>query len=174
NSGEQAQRYITYIYVKNELVIGISTNTEEINSELKTSMSSILNAFGEPEEIWIRPIRETIDNQPYYDLAVYYKNKGIVIIFNENAEKNNNFLKICPQQLFTRTSYHIIPLLLLDKTMQLEFTEIESKILGKPGFWNAEEYLPLEKVAINLTNKEFFEIYLQPNTSICFDVNPVR
>ena len=162
------------LYVRNEIVVGIATNTSEIDRDFEASLSNVLNTFGSPDEIWIRPIADSLDNQPYYDLSLYYKTKGIEVSFNENARKKNDLLEICPQQLFTRTPIHILPMLLFDSGGLIEFEDIELEILGKPGFWKADEFLPLEAVSVNFTIDEFVETYSRSDTATCFDVHPIR
>lgn len=161
------------IYTKNELVIGIITNTDEINTE--PTLDNLLTKFGEPEEIWIRPVLTSIDGQPYYNLMLFYKANGILIIIGiENAYKSGDFLEICPQKLFTRTPYHIIPFLLFDSNIEIDFLEIENEILGKPHFWTLNKYSRLEDISLGFTNEDFFNRYSQPDSNQCFKVDPEK
>jgi hypothetical protein len=72
--------------VKDNIVMGLLTGATDIKIFSDPSLSSFLSYFGQPEEIWIRVIEsQLIDENPDYEIALYYPSKGVSIRWRGGA-----------------------------------------------------------------------------------------
>jgi hypothetical protein len=161
-------------WVETGVVKAIALNGNEVRQDFDYSLSGLLKEFGEPEEIWIRPIAESGDNQPFYYLVLMYPSKGILVNLLGNAEKQGQRLVVCPQDMFNRSPF-FPQLILWNPKEEVTFDEFGKRLIDDDLGWVMDEYRPLQEVvADKLTNMEFYETYSEPNTKLCMNVLPVR
>jgi hypothetical protein len=161
------------IWVKDDLVMAISINSRWVSAEFDYSLSGILSSFGVPEEVWIRPIFDASDHQPFYYLVLMYQSKGINVELAGNIENQNGNLVICPQDIFSRHTYPP-RLFLWNPKEQVEFNNFGKELIDSDLGWVIEEYRLIQDVSVDdLTNMRFYEIYSDPNTKHCINVVPV-
>lgn len=161
-------------WVENGVVKAIGINSSWVRQDFDSSLSGLLETFGGPEEIWIRPIAESSDDQPFYYLVLLYPSKGILVNLTGTAESQDQYLIVCPQDIFSRS---LVPpqLLLWDPKVQLTFDQFGKHLIDDDLGWVMNEYRPLQEVSVDkLTNVEFYNIYSEPNTKTCMNVLPVR
>lgn len=163
------------IWVENEVVKAIGINSSWVHQDFNYSLSGLLKTFGEPEEIWIRPIAESSDDQPYYYLVLLYPSNGILVNLLGNAERQDQYLVVCPQDIFSRSPFPP-QLLLWNPKEQIVFDkDFGTRLIDDDLGWVMDEYRLLEEVSADkLTNMEFDAIYSEPNTKTCMSVFPVR
>lgn len=161
-------------WVENGVVKAIGVNSSWVRQDFDYSLSGLLKAFGEPEEIWIRPVAESSDDQPFYYLVLMYPSKGILVNLLGNAEKRDQQLVVCPQDIFSRSPFPP-QLLLWDPKVQVTFDQFGKRLIDDDLGWVMNEYRLLQEVSVDkLTNMEFYDIYSEPNTKTCMTVLPVR
>ena len=91
-----------------------------------------------------------------------------------NAGSQNQDLAVCPQDIFSRSPFPP-QLLLWDPKMQVHFDNFGKRLIDDDLGWVMNEYRLLQEVSANkLTNMEFYDIYIEPNTKTCMNVLPVR
>jgi hypothetical protein len=163
------------IWVEKGVVKAIGINSSWVSRDFDYSLSGLLQSFGVPEEIWIRPIAESSDYQPYYHLELFYPSKGIFVGLLGNAKAQGQYLNLCPQEIFSRSPFPPT-LLLWNPKEQVSFDSNFGKRLVDDDLGIVvNEYRLLQEVAFDkLTNKDFYDIYRQPNVDACINVLPVR
>jgi hypothetical protein len=166
--------FMPIFWVKDEVVKAIGINSSWVNQDFDYSLSGLLQSFGIPEEIWIRPVSESSTDQPYYYLVLFYPSKGILVNSLGNAETKDQHLVVCPQDIFSRSPYPP-QLLLWNPEEQLVFENLGERLVDDDLGWVMSEYRLLHDITSNnMTNVEFYDIYSEPNTDICMDVLPLR
>jgi hypothetical protein len=161
------------IWVENGVVKAIGINSSWVSWDFDYSLAGLLQSFGIPEEIWIRPVAESMD--PFYYLVLMYPSKGILVNLLGDAEKQDQRLIVCPQEIFSRSPFPP-QLLLWNPNEQVTFdNDFGKRLIDDDLGWVMEEYRLLQEVTSdNLTNKEFYDTYGEPNEDTCINVMPVR
>ena len=151
----------------------IGLNGYEIRRGFDYSLSGILKTVGVPEEIWIRSVAKSSDDQPYYYLVLMYPSQGILVSLHGNAEKQDWYLAICPQDMSTISPLYPT-LILWNPKEQVSFDNFGNRLLDNDLGWVLDEYRPFQTVSDGrLTNQEFYNVYSEPNTKTCVKVLPV-
>lgn len=158
--------------VKNNTVEGFVTGAADIEKFSTPSISEFLSYFGQPEEIRIRIIGSMlVDENPDYEIALYYPSKGVFIRWRGNTnsvlsqtEKHITVIA-CPQYLPTYSDmvmglyppffYLFSP----DETSSFEQI-IDTHLSEDPG----GSYRSLSATDV----KEFYTIYRESDTQVCF------
>jgi hypothetical protein len=158
--------------VKNDIVVGFVTGATDIKKFSVPSLSKFLSYFGQPEEIWIRIIGSMlIDENPDYEIALYYPSKGIFIRWRENAitvlsqTKKSITVTACPQYLptYSDTAIGLYPpfFYLFSPDETLPFDEIINTHLSEDS---GGSYHSLSAADV----KKFYTTYRESNTQDCF------
>lgn len=160
-------------WVENRIVKAIGINSGWVRRNFDYSLSGLLRSFGVPEEIWIRAVAESMD--PFYYLVLMYPSKGILVNLLGDAEKQDQQLVVCPQDIYSRSPFPP-QLLLWNPKEQVTFdNDFGKRLIDDDLGWVMNEYRLLQEVASDkLTNAEFYKIYSEPNTDTCMNVLPVR
>lgn len=174
-SGNPFESIMPIFWVENGLVKVVGINSGWVSQDFDYRLSGLLQSLGLPDEIWIRPIAESLDGQPYYNLKLFYPSKGILVGMLGNAEQDGQYLSVCPQNIFSRSPYPPT-LLLWNPKEQVSFDGNFGKQLVDDDLGIIiDEYRLLQDVSPNgLTNAQFYDIYSDPDTEICIKVSPVR
>lgn len=167
--------FMPIFWVEDEVVKAISINSSWVGRDFDYNLSGLLQSFGVPEEIWIRPIAGSSDGQPYYYLELFYPSKGILVGLLGNAKAQGQYLNLCPQDIFSRSPFPPT-ILLWNPKEQVGFDSNFGKRLVDDDLGIVvDEYRLLQEVSTDrLTNMEFYAIYGEPNTDTCMSVLPVR
>lgn len=165
--------FMPIFWVENGIVKAIGVNSSWVSRDFDYSLSGLLLSFGVPEEIWVRPIAESMD--PFYYLVLMYPSKGILVNLLGDTEAQDQWLVVCPQDIFSRSPFPP-QLLLWNPKEQVTFDSDFGKRLIDDGLgWVMDEYRLLQEVASDeLTNAEFYNLYSKPNIDTCIKVLPVR
>lgn len=94
------------LIIKNDVIAGVLSNVTVIEEFSVPTVSTFLQYFGQPEEIWVSII-ETLPGveNPHYVIVLYYPSKGIYISWRGEVEElvsqteNNMTVKFCPQHM---------------------------------------------------------------------------
>jgi hypothetical protein len=160
-------------WVRDGIVVAITTSSRWVRKDFDFSLAGLLAQFGVPEEIWVRPVIESSDDQPYYELALWYPSKGIVVNWEGNSTKNGDNLSICPQNIFSRVPYPP-RLILWSPSEQVDFNHFGFELLDDDLGWLTQDFKPFSELSIdNLTNKDFYELYKSTDIATCTNVIPV-
>jgi hypothetical protein len=163
----------------------ISANGRYVAFEWHSSSETILvhdrqsgqttPSLGVPDEIWISPISESLDGQPYYHLKLFYPSKGILVGLLGNAGQEGQYLSLCPQDIFSRSPF-APELFLWNPKEPVRFdSNFGNRLVDDDLGIIADEYRLLQDVSSDgLTNAQFYEIYSNPDTEVCIKVSPVR
>jgi hypothetical protein len=161
-------------WVENGVVKAIGINSSWVHQDFDYSLSGLLKEFGKPDEIWIRPVAESSDDQPFYYLVLSYPSKGILVNLLGNAERQDEYLAVCAQDIFSRSPFPP-QLLLWDPKVQVIFDQFGKRLIDDDLGWVMNEYRPLQEASADkLTNMEFYNIYSEPDTKTCIHVLPIR
>jgi hypothetical protein len=163
------------IWVENGLVKAIGINSRWVSQDFDYTLSGLLQSLGVPDEIWISPIAESLDGQPYYHLELFYPSKGILVGLLGNASQEGQYLSLCPQDIFSRSPFPPT-LLLWNPKEKVNFdSDFGKKLVDDDLGLVMDDYRLLQMVSANkLTNQEFYNTFSDPNTKACIDVLPVR
>jgi hypothetical protein len=159
-------------WVRDGVVVAIMINSHWIRKDFDFSLAGLLVEFGLPEEIWLRPTTDT-PGQPYYELALWYPSTGIVVKMQGYATKNDYYLSICPQDIY---SYLATPpwLYLWNPNEQVDFKYFGLELLDDDLGWLTKDYKPLSELSVDkLTNTDFYELYKSTDAETCVNVIPV-
>ena len=169
---EKFQEMLPDFRVRDGIVIAILTNSSWVSKNFDYTLSGLLVKFGIPEEIWVEAINTSLDNQPYYNLVLWYPSKGIYFELNGNASIDKEFLSICPQKMITREPY--LPWLVLwNPNEKVNFKQFGPIFLEDETGWNRDWYEEFDKISVDhLTNEDFYDIYTDPDTDTCITVIP--
>jgi hypothetical protein len=161
--------------VKNDTVMGFLTGATDIEKFSVPSLSKFLSYFGQPEELRIRIIEsQLIDENPDYEIALYYPSKGVFIRWRGGVKavlsKTEKGITVtaCPQTLPTYSDQVIglyppsFYLFSPDKT--LPFDEIINTHLSEDpsGSYQLLSIPDLQK---------FYIMYLDATTQECFPLS---
>ncbi len=161
-------------FVKDDIVIAITTRYDRVRLDLDYSLSGLLEELGVPEEIWIRLVTETQTDQPYYYMVLRYPSKGLYVEWNDDTKKIEENLSICPQAVINRVS-HAPWLVLWDPEEKAPFRQFGLTVLGDDLGKMTDEYQLLGDISADqMTNEAFFEIYSTKGVETCISVMPVE
>jgi hypothetical protein len=145
----------------NGLIDKISTTTD-------ISLSNLLTTYGLPSEIRIRAIGiYTVDPVGRFTLVLFYKNKGIMAVYDGKNEKNK-IIHICPDHIQGPQSAW----LLWDPADQLTFSVAgrETMLISDPPPPSEDDYIPLEKLT-GMSINAFYQRYKDPqNSRVCIEI----
>jgi hypothetical protein len=155
-----------------EVIEGLNIRAVNIKEFSTPSLLKFLAYFGEPEEIRVRIIESMVlDENPDYEVALYYPTKGIFIRWRgetdfviSQTEKNIKVMA-CPQYMPTEadTLKGSSPpfFYLFSPNENMPFNEIIKTHLSEDP---SGSYQPLDKVNI----EEFYTMYSNPTSEDCF------
>lgn len=159
------------ITVENDVITMISTNSSWISADFDLSLSGILEKVGEPDEIWLRVVNETSDNQPYYNIVLFYSSRGILFHWEGNVKNVGKSIELCPKDFYTRSDYPP-GLLLWDPEKHLDFSNFEEKLVGSNSHFAFLEYGPISNHGFSVG--DFYQTFLDSETSFCLQVNSTQ
>jgi len=161
--------------VKNSTIMGLVTGATDIEKFSVPSLSKFLSFFGQPEEVRIHIIEsQLIDENPDYEIALYYSSKGIFIRWRGGVKtvisKTQKGITVlaCPQTLPTYSD-QVIGLYppsfyLFSPDGTLPFDEIIETHLSEDP---AGSYQP---ISINDLQR-FYRMYLDTTIQECFPLS---
>lgn len=162
-------------WVENEVVKVIGINSSWVSQDFDYSLSGLLQSLGVPDEIWISPIAESLDGQPYYHLELFYPSKGILVGLLGNAKQDGQYLSLCPQKIFSRSPFPPTLLLWNPKEPVHFDSNFGKRLVDDDLGIIVDDYRLLQGVSPDgLTNAQFYDIYSDPETEVCIKVSPVR
>jgi hypothetical protein len=155
-------------WVKDGIVVSITIYSHWIRPYFDNSITGILNEFGIPEDILLRPTTDTPGN-PYYELALWYPSKGIVVKMGGDADNNGNYLSICPLDILSSPVLHT-----WNPKEKIAFYHFGMELLDDDLGWLTKDYKPLSELSVDkLTNTDFYELYKSTDAETCVNVIPV-
>jgi hypothetical protein len=159
--------------VERNIVTSINLNASYVGREFDYSLAGLLKTFGIPEEIWIRPVVETMKDTSYYDISLFYPSKGVLTSATGNAEKNANSLRICPQEF--RLDHFPPSLLLWSSKKEVTYKNIGQRVMGNSS-WDTNGYYRLSELTLSFDEKDFYYTYVDPLSNKCFllDITKLR
>jgi hypothetical protein len=122
-------------------------------------ISSILNQYGQPEEVWIRTYANSLDGDLPFYIVMFYPNQGIVASYYPEAKERANNVNACPQETFIST------LGLWEPKHVMTFVEAGEVFRMDPEAW---PFKRLEE-ATGIDEKQFFETFKDPDSTKCLE-----
>jgi hypothetical protein len=154
---------------KNQVVETIHL-CNEVSLYLFPDLSSILNHFGKPNEIWI-DVAPNIDDY-YYSISLFYSDIHTLVSWNgttqlKEFDDSSATFSICPQNINKEIDYiQYYPTSLFFWSLDREYTFNELY----------ENYLKIENTMVqlsahnsNIDIENFYEIYSDENDAQCFN-----
>lgn len=154
------------VFIKDNRVVAISLNAAWVKRNFDYSLAGLLQAFGPPDEIWLRAFPE---NEPHYTINLFYKGRGIEFGATGNATVQDNTFTICPQNFMLG----IYPpgVFLWQPNGEITYRNRGGVLTGGSAFKDADHFVLLDKVASDFNTQKFYETYLSPSTTTCFDID---
>lgn len=159
------------IFVQSETVLAIDLSAGWISRDFDYSLAGLLQMLGKPEEIWLRLITDVPPEYgPEYEIRLFYPDKGILLSSGGRAAWQQNKLRICPQEHWT----DIFPpgIMLWPPNLDVAFQDINTSLLGGMRNLHLDKHVLLEDLAKDFNSTDFYETYLNPKTTMCFEVTP--
>ncbi len=162
------------LWVQDGVVLAIGTNSGLITLGADNSLAEQLKKYGQPEEVWLSSIHFG-GLQPSAYINLFYPSKGLWMFWISKAVENGEKrLTICPNNR-TR-EYKNINFFLFSSESQMTFEKawdvatgrLDEK-LGKYG-----PYGRLEKFANDFNTEKFYQTYLDPQATQCFEIGPTK
>lgn len=170
--GDYYRNYFNPIlFVQNETVLAIELNTGWISQGFESSLVSLLNMLGQPDEIWLRLITDEISNYgPRYDIRLFYGTKGVLLSSEGDATRQGEKLLVCPQVYWEDKFPPSV--ILWSPSLNITFEDFNDNLLGDMRNTYSDEYVLLESATEGFSVADFYEIYLEPGTASCFAAMP--
>jgi len=156
--------------VENGVIEGIVTRTTVVEKFSTPSLAAFLTHFGRPDEIRVRVI-ESQGEDPDYEIALFYPNKGIFIIWRGDVVSvvtqtdENITVMACPQSIPTEADvvHGLNPptFYLFSPNEKMLFDEIIEKHLSEEP---AGTYQLLDKAEV----ENLYTMYLASTVKDCF------
>ncbi len=162
------------IWIQEKKVFSILSNIALVTKQRDASLAEALKSYGKPGEIWLVSIRWG-GMRPDAYINLYYPSKGIWLFWQNLAEvQDDNKLTICPTNWVPEYKNMTIFLFSPESHLQFEdawdiMTGRFDEKLGKYG-----PYGPLEKFTHGFDTTDFYETYLNAQSTKCFDINPTK
>lgn len=138
--------------------VGLGSNSQNY------SLPEFLASYGQPDEVWIRTFDEPRDNVLPFYVALFYPRKGILVRYFDNAAKDGDRIRGCPQ----REEYW--PLLWLWSPEQtMSFMEIAAQT-ATFGLDEEKAFLPLER-STGMDVVTFYETFKRPENQSCLETS---
>jgi hypothetical protein len=161
--------------LENDVVVGLLSSITVIEDFSNPSLAKFLSYFGQPEEIRISVIEsQLVDENPDYEIALYYPSKGVFIRWRGGAytvlskTEKGITLTACPQYLpiesDTLKGFYPPFFYLFSPDGTVPFDEIIYKHLSEDP---SASYQPLSTADV----KKFYTMYSQSNTQECFPLS---
>lgn len=154
--------------IKGGIVVGIGINSRWIESDFDYSLAALLQAFGSPDEIWLKVVTD-VPAEPYYDIDLFYPTKGILLSASGPLQMDDTRVIICPQEF--RLGLFPPFLMLWDPAMNLRYQSISYSTMGSRVL-DISDYHLLEEFSDDFDSEDFYATYLDPQTTICFGIDP--
>jgi hypothetical protein len=160
--------------IREGIVTSIGLNSRWVSRRLNYSLAGFLKKLGKPKEIWLSIFPESMD-QPHYDISLFYSDKGVMVYAIGKARVQDNRFTICPQRL--RIGEYPPALLLWKPSETIDFLNIDTDLLGNDDIWYPSSYqVPdgyqlLEELTDGFDEEDFYQTYLDPASTACFDVD---
>lgn len=158
-----------HLGVKNGIVMGISVNSHWVTPDFDYSLSGLLQVFGPPDEIWLEVVTDT-PYDPYYDIDLFYAVKGMRLRASGIIQAQNNHFTICPQE-FKFDSYPPT-LSLWDSSARIKHQDISYSTMGSKTV-DSPDFRLLEELSSDFGRMDFYQTYLDPKATPCFEIVPV-
>lgn len=153
--------------IKEGIVVGIGVNSRWIETDFDYSLAGLLQAFGSPDEIWLKVVTD-VPSEPYYNIDLFYPTKGILVSASGPIQMDDTRVIICPRE-FRLGSFPPF-LRLWDTTMNLQYQSISYSTMGS-SVLDISDYHLLEEFSDDFDSEDFYATYLDPQTTICFEIN---
>jgi hypothetical protein len=157
-------------YVKNGVVVAISLSCNWIQESFDCTLAGFLKKFGQPEEIWIEPELIGAPDQYNYSIVLNYPTQGVGLSASGKSMVQGNLFTICPGEF--KLGLGSPSMLIWMPNYDITFKNILGDLLGSiqnpDGHKN---YILLEALTDSFDTTAFYETYLDPNTTACFDID---
>ncbi len=121
-------------------------------------LSTVLTTHGQPAEVWLSTSFAPFEhNELPFDMLLFYPEKGIMALYNDNGIKEGDIVRGCPQQDPARV------FTLWSPTLGWTF----EKVKNDSSAYNVA-YLPLEETT-ELSISEFYETFKNPDNLTCLE-----
>jgi len=145
-----------------KVVDGIIERIEVIPGHTSVySLSTFLNTYGPPDEVWIRTYNEAREGDLPFDTVLFYPRQGILARYDSQANKVVDKIVGCPQQ------DPALVLALWSPKQELDFVEATNLTveIRNEDWW---PYRPLEE-ATGIDIDVFYQTFQKSNTSSCLE-----
>lgn len=151
--------------VRDGLVEGIITTPAMNRQYVAPTLDSLLENFGEPDEIWVYLVPE-ISEPPDYNIILFYPRKGILVGWSGSTQviswtDSGITVSICPQNMTKEKNYPPY-FYLWSPNAKKTFLEINNEYLFQ------QPYRLLSAERSDIDARIFYETYIDSETEECF------
>ena len=158
------------IFVENDLVIAVATNSRWVKRLFDHSLPGLLQTFGEPDEIWIKPGIVPYPGLSHLEMILFYPYQGIMVRISGEASDREGYLRICPQDV--DRDAEASPVLYLWSTREnFTFERLGTSPMREFFYLNSDSFRQLGQLRDGKDNEWFFNTYLDPGTVDCIDID---
>jgi hypothetical protein len=156
------------LWIEKEVVKAIGLNTGWITSNFDYSLSGLLERFEQPEEIWVYLVTDSMF-EPHYEIELFYPTKGVMLSASGNAKIQGQFLTLCPQDF--RIGDFPPAIVLWSPAEKVTYKDFDSSVLSGLTSGLDQKYYLLRNLTRGFGEAAFYQTYLDPETTACFDVD---
>lgn len=156
--------------VREGIVVGISLNSHWIKPDFDYSLAGLLQAFGLPDEIWVKVVTDT-QYEPHYEMVIFYATRGTLLKASGIIQEQDTHLMICPQEF--RLDSFPPALILWDPSARLGYQAVSYSVMGWKATDSPDFHL-LEELSADFDRQDFYETYLDPQNMVCFNIMPIN
>jgi hypothetical protein len=159
--------YITFLE-RDGVVQEISTNILYVQLSSDGELSSILNEYGKPHQIWLyltlSPIIEDKVDLAIYQMVLFYPGQGLALSYYDEAQTQKNQINICPQKNINRDKAAPV-IQLWDPKREVPFLWLNTPYRKANKFDLLEDYNP------DFDPETFFAIFRNPGQNECVEIS---
>jgi hypothetical protein len=168
-------RFGGQIIVENETVNALILNSSVISKDFDYTLSGILKSIGPPKEIWLEIYPESM-HKPHYIISLFYPDKGIEVGATGFGQVHGDIFEVCPYnfRLISHTTTDSYPPVFLfwSASEKITFENLGSAVFGYTNWdYNRQYHLLLQDITEDFTEIDFYETYIDPNATACFNVD---
>lgn len=154
-----------------DVIEEIEAASYNISPSFDPRLVNILRKFGKPDQIWLEiipgvvvPDQNTVE-EANYDLILFYRSKGILINYWDDALIDGSKVKVCPQwNINPYREQHTPIFVIFSKNLEKDFKRFHYPT-------RKEGYYLLESFQQDMDTKKFTETYLDPYATTCIEVS---
>jgi hypothetical protein len=158
------------IWLADDRVIALRTDSQWIKTGLDSSLAGLLKAFGRPDHILVSVNTDSSNNEAPYQLELFFPDQGILIHDNGRAFLTEKSVILCPQK---KDKNDIGPsILLFSRSDYKDYEKLTSDLFGdRTSGISTLIFRRLSTVSNGFGEEEFFESFSDKLSDACIEIS---